>query len=430
MKALLQGAWLAAVLGAGVCTAGAQVNAPIPLAFSEDDNPCPAFGPGTPSASTSRCNTAQSARYLTDGGNHLFASLGSIGGYDSAFDARPNMASTLVGGVAYGGLLSLKPRSFNLVENSVSLVDYGRTNGTRMYLDSTTVSLTHTPSVRTILSLDANNIIGNDAVRVFSVEDSTAGTDSAIYGITTGLLWDNQVTARLSHDSTETRWWSIAVRNNYRNLLDEKEHVNTLHGRAEIHYQPWVVANLGLFEETAIEKGASNCTAQSVGVVYERRIENWLSLEASGAPAIGTRSCVDRVTANLYGALSAQPRRFTNLWVSARRSLNDSEFAWMTYENNAQAGWIERLGLDSWFKLRGGWVGGTVPARTQPFSGYFVSSSLGHRLSRQMSALVSFQHFNWSGVPNISPTRTIITASVFWSPSSHTPDDIHGPTAH
>ena len=430
MKVLATFAIAASALTVAVRMGAAQVTSPLPLPFVEDGNPCPAYGPGSPSASNARCAASESSRQFIDGGNHLFASVGSFGGYDSAFSARRNLGAAFEGGAVSAGLISLKPRSFNLFENTASVADYLTPKRTLLYLDSATISLTHLPSARTTLSLDANNIFGNDAVRAFALDGSTKDIESPTYAITAGRILDNQVTVRLSRESSETRWWSASIRNNFRDLMDTGTRINTLHGRAEIHYQPTAQAGIGLFEETSVQTGVVDCRAQSVGILYERRIRDWLAVEGSGAPSIGSRGCVSRLTANLYGAFSAQPGRSTIIWVSGRRGVNDSQIATLSYENNAQGGWMQQFGLNGWFKLRGGWIGGTTPSRTLPFSGLFVSSSFGYRLPGGLTASISAQDFHWSGIPNIAPTRTMVTASLYWSPSRNTPDNLRGLTEH
>lgn len=420
-------AWIAAA-ALVVAIAGAQGQAVMPISAPDtaSDGRCPSFNSGTPSAASSNCKNSQRGQDLTDGGRHILFSLGSLGGYDSAFNARRNLGASFEGGIAYAGLMYLRPNSFTQFENTSSTVNYAVGPGIMQYMNSTGVSLVREPSPRTTWSLDATNVFGNDAIRILSLGNDNI--DNISFAVHSGRVLGNQATARFTRRSTPTRWWQVSVRNNYRDFIDDQSSVNTLHARAEIQYQPSARAGIGVFEETSIESGSVACSSQSLGVVYERRISHKLSAEGAVAPAVGTKSCIDKVSTNLYGALSAQPWTFTSFYVSAFRKLNDSAFGAITYENNVQGGWTQKLGLRAWASVRGGWLGGTAPLHVNAFSGHYVSASYARRLAGGFSASLAFQRFNWSGISNVAPRRNIFVGSIYWSPGGNTPEDLHAPT--
>lgn len=361
-----------------------------------------------------------------DGGKHVLLSLGSIGGYDSAFNARRNLSASFEGGIAYAGLEYLKPNSFTLFENTSSLVNYTVGNGITQYLNSTAVSVVRAPSVRTNWSFDTTTVFGNDAIRIQTL--GTDDIDAVSFAVHSGKVLGNQATARFTRQSSPARWWQVSVRNNFRDFIDDKSSVNTFHVRAEIQYQPSPRAGIGVFEETSVETGAVGCSSQSIGVVYERRISRKLAAEGAVAPALGSKQCIDKFSANLYGALSAQPWTSTSLYVSGFRKLNDSAFSRITYENNVQGGWTQRFGLRTRASVRSGWLEGTAPLHVEAFSGYYVSGSIARKLAGGFSASMSFQRFNWSGMANVSPTRSILVGSFNWSPGGNAPEDLHAPT--
>ena len=76
--------------------------------------------------------------------------------------------------------------------------------------------------------------------------------------------------------------------------------------------------------------------------MYERRISQTRGRRRR-CPGIGQQVMIDKFSANLYGALSAQPWTSTSLYVSGFRKLNDSAFSRITYENNVQGGWTQRV---------------------------------------------------------------------------------------
>ena len=418
-----------AVLSLGMLPGWGQIVLPVSHPASQDAGGCPSFNSSIPSAASERCTGSQRSGNLLDDGKHFLLSLGSLGGHDSAFNARPNLPASFEGGMVYAGLMSLKQNSFSLFENTTSWVNYGAAQGILEYVNSTSLSMTHMHSPRTTFSFAANNVFGNDAIRIlpFTGNDNV---EQASYGIHPGRVIDDQATARLSRQSTETRWWAITVRNNFRDFIDDASRVNTLHARAEVQYQPSPRAGIGVFEETSIETGTVNCTSQSVGLVYERRFSETLAAEVAAAPAVGTKGCIDKVSANLYGAFSAQPWRATNLYLSAFRKLNDSGFNAVSYENNALGGWIQKFGMHAWSKAQAGWLSGTAPLHVESFSGTYYSGTFGRALPAGFTAAVTFQRYNWSGVTNVAPTRTILMGSLNWSPSRYTPEDLHGPMSH
>jgi hypothetical protein len=390
---------------------------------------CPSFGSTTPSAWQTRCGTQSRNGDLLDGGRQLFGSIGIIAGNDSAFNARKDLPATFEGTVASGGFISQKPKSVSLIENTASLVNYHTAESTLEYMNSTTVSLSRMPSVRSAFTFDMNNTFGNNAIRILQLGGTTTGEDAS-YGVHAGTILNNQATFRYSRQTTDTRWWSVSVRNNFRDFIDEHSRVNTVHGRAEIQYQPSERAGIGIFQETSVQTGVVDCGSLSLGVVYERRLLRSMAAEASAAPAFGSKGCTSRISANLYGAFSAEPARSSTLWVSGFRKVNDSDFASISYETNAQGGIMQRFGQDAWLTAHGGWIGGVVPSKVAPFQGLYFASTFGHALPRGLMASVSVQAFRWDGVPNVAPTRTIVSGSIYWSPSRTEPDQPHGPMAH
>jgi len=421
-------AWAAGAVLSWAIAARGQVVMPTSAPDTGNDDSCPSFNSSTPSAASHNCKSSQRSQDYEDGGKHVLFSFGSVGGYDSAFNARPDFPASFEGGIAYAGLMYLKPNSLSLFENTSSLVNYQVGNGTTQYMNSTGVSLVRAPSQRTTVSFDTTTVFGNDAIRILSL--GTEDIDAVSLGIYSGRVLGNQATVRFTRQSTRARWWQVSVRNNFRDFIDENTRVNTLHARAEIQYQPSARAGIGIFEETSIETGSVACSSQSLGLVYERRISHKLAAEGAIAPAVGTKECIDKISANLYGAFSAQPWVRTSLYISAFRKLNDSAFSAITYENNVQGGWTQKFGLRTWASVRGGWLGGTAPLHVEPFSGHFISGSIVRKLGRGFSTSLSLQRYDWSGIANVSPTRNIMVGSLNWSPGGNAPEDLHAPTNH
>jgi hypothetical protein len=423
----LMGWLLASALTAPICLCQILVSAPAPSAAGQDE--CTMSDTPQSSASAARCAGLAHTSDLMDAGNHFFATVGALGGYDSAFDSKRDLSAPFEGGVVYAGLLVQKEKTFKVFENTASALGYHMNGGTIQYLDSTTATLTHQASPRTLVGFYASNLFGNDAIRVLATNGANVDTEAPSYGIYAGRVLDNQATLRVTHESTQTRWFSLSIRNNFRDFFDDNSQINTVHARAEVQYQPSPRSGIGLFEETSVESGTVDCSIQSAGVVYERRFSRIFAAEAEGAPAFGTKSCGETITANLYGSISAKPRPLTNFWVSGYRKLNDSWYADLTYENNVQAGWLQRFGMHDWFRLQGGWIGGTVPSQAAPFNGSYVASAFGHRLRGGLTASIAFQQYNWSGVTSIAPSRTLVTAGLYWSPTVEESDRVYGPMA-
>ena len=422
-------AWIAAATLIWAIVAGrAQVVMPVTAPDAGSDEGCPSFNSDTPSAASHNCRNSQRSQNSMDGGKHVLFSVGTLGGYDSAFNARRNLPASFEGGIAYAGLMYLRPTSFTQFENTSSLVNYDVGSGITQYMNSTGISVVRARSPRTTLSFDTTSVFGNDAIRILSL--GTEGIDDISFGIHSGRVLGNQATARFTRQSTRTRWWQVSVRNNFRDFIDDNLTVNTLHARAEIQYQPSARAGIGIFEETSVETGSVGCSSQSLGVVYERRISHKLAAEGAVAPAVGTKECIDKLSANLYGAISAQPWVSTSLYLSAFRKLNDSAISSITYENNVQGGWTQKFGQRTWASARGGWLGGTAPLHVDPFSGHFISGSFARKFGRGFSGSLGFQRYNWSGIANVSPTRNILVGSLNWSPGGNAPEDLHAPTNH
>src|SRR5262249_4086885 len=122
-------------------SASGQAVMPISAPDTTGDSGCPSFNSSSPSAASHNCANSERSRDSMDGGKHVLFSLGSVGGYDSAFNARPNLAASFEGGMAYAGLMYLQPNSFSRFENTSSLVNYAVGQGITQYMNSTGVSL-------------------------------------------------------------------------------------------------------------------------------------------------------------------------------------------------------------------------------------------------------------------------------------------------
>jgi hypothetical protein len=407
----------------------AQVVLPVSHPSYQSYGGCPSFNSSQTSASAERCANTQRSENLLDGGRHFVLALGALGGYDDAYGARKGLSAPFQGGMAYTALTSLKKTSFSLVENTGSLVNYQNAGINLQYADALAASLARLPSPRTTLSLQVNNLYGNDAIRILPLS-GVDNVEQGSYAIHLGRALDNQVTGRVSRQSTESRWWAVTVRNSFRDFIDEDSRIDTLHGRAEMQFQRSPTAAIGMFEETSAETGAVDCLSQSVGISYERRFSQRFAAEASAGPAAGSKGCISKLTGNVYGALSYQPARTSNLYVTGFRKLNDSALTDVSYENSAEAGTISKIGLYSSMKVRVGWIGGTAPLHVTPFSGEYYSGSFGHTFAGGLSAQIAVQHFDWSGISNISPSRTVLQGTLTWSPSRYAPEDLHGPVTH
>lgn len=399
-----------------------QVTQPTSVPENLNHESCPSYPGAFMSAAGPRCKWE--AEYLLDGGNHWFSRIGALGGYDSAFESRKGLATSFKGGVLDAGLVQLKSKSFNLFENSASGLQYLTTRNNFQYLDSTTVSLTNLLSARTASIFNVNNVFGNNEVRILQLSGTEASAETPSYGIHNGRIEENQADWQMFRQSTETRWWSVSVRNTYRDFINDNQYLNTVHGRAEVQFQPSSRTGIGLFEQTSFETGSTSCTSQSVGMIYEHRFTEKIAAEGAAAPSIGSKGCLIKYSAVLYGSLAAQPRPRTNLWISGSRDLNDSEVAYLTYENNARGGLIQYLNQKTSLKVQGGWIGGTVVQHRPAFNGEYVASTFARELGGGFTTAISFQHFNWSGISNISPNRTIFTAGIYWSSNQMEPNKL------
>ena len=410
------------------CTwAMGQIPTQVPESPASTAQSCPEMNQ-VPSESAARCNVLSRSSNMSDGGNHLFLSTTALGGYDTAFDSRAALGAKLEGGQLYVGALFHRNSSYTMLENTITGIAYHIGQGSMQYLNTTSFSFNKMHSAQTALSLDVESSYGNDAIRIIPPLSSDS-VEAGSYGIHSGNVLDNQATARLFHQSAENRWWSLSVRNDLREFFDDKAQVNTIHGRAEFHFQPSSRAGVGLYEETASEKGSVECTTQSIGVSYDRRLSPNVIAEVAAGPTAGTASCVTKVTANLFAAVSAQLWRLTNLYFSAYRKLNDSEFVALTYEDTVQGGVNQQIGMRAWVKARGGFITGTVPAQVSPFHGEYFAGTIEHMLPRGLYVSLSAQHFNWSGIANIAPARTLVMGSLSWTSGNRPPADLHGPAA-
>ena len=393
-----------------------------------DYSSCPSATTNNPSAWRERCGAINRRSDLLDAGRQFFASVTATGGHDSAFNARKGLPAPFGGAVLSGGLVAPRPKGYDVIENTTSLVDYHTSpERTLEYLNSTTISLNRVPSVRDVFTLNISNTFGNDAIRILLLDGGVPSDEAASYGIHAGKVLNNQATARYTRQSTETRWWALSLRNNFRDFIDDKTRLNTAHERAEIHYQPSEHAGIGLFQQISVQTGDVDCGTVSVGLVYERRFGQRMAAEGSGGPAFGSKGCTSRIAANLYGTFSADPSPSTNLWVSAYRKVNDSDFALLSYESNAQAGITQRFGQQTWLRAHGGWIGGTPASQTTPYRGLFAASTVGRTLGAGFTFSVSAQHYEWSGLTNIAPSRTIVSGSLSWSPGSSESQQSYGP---
>jgi hypothetical protein len=357
----------------------------------------------------------------------LFAT-GALGGYDSAFDG----AAEAPGASGAGGWIDIEAlrngdSTYLMFQNVATAIDYQIGNGALQYLDTALLETVGSLSPRTTWTLDIDNSFGNDSLRLIELPVGEDNTEVGSYGIHSGNVLNNQVTGRIFLQTSPAKQWIFSVRNSFRYFFDDDARANTIHGRAEYRLQTSERTKWGFFEETAQESGAASCTTQSGGIFYQRRISPIAAFEGAAGPVVGTKGCGTKVTANLYGALSVQPWKPTSLYAWGYRKLNDSDFGTATYENTVQGGMVQKLALRTWVKLQGGWVEGTTPSNSTPFRGTYVISLLEHALRGGFLISVSAQHFNWSGIPTIAPSRTLVAGSFSWSPGNHTPGNMPAP---
>lgn len=412
---------LAVLLSQGLV---AQITSPMSGEPSAPGPTCPVLNQ-EPSETSARCNTLARASNPIIAGTHISLTTSGLGGYDSAFDGRESLGAAFEGGRLYANARFHTGKNDLLLSNAFTAINYQTGQNTRVYLDSTTFSFSRLSSERTAMGLDITNSYGNDSIRLMAPAGS-ASSDAGSYGIHTGTVFVNQATGRVSRQMTETRWWSASIRNNFRNFTDDNSEVNTIDSRFELHYQPSPRGGIGLYEETANESGSVNCTTQGFGVAYERRFSSVFSGEVSAGPAFGTKGCVVTVTSNYFASLSAHPWRPTTVYFSAYRRLNDSSFVAATYENTLQGGLNQQIGMSALLKIQGGTINGTVPSRVAPFHGYYIDGTYERFLSRGISFSFSAQHFNWSGISNIAPQRTLVMGTLTWTSNSRSNRDTQG----
>ena len=349
-------------------------------------------------------------------GNQFLLTLGTIGGYDSAFDARPNLSGHFVGGRMFTGALLDRSSSFALVENTASVIDYKNGPGSLQYLDVFALSAagSFSPSVATVL--DVANTYGNDAIRVIAPLDYVDGTELGSYGIHSGKVLDNQIASRVIVQSTSTRQWTITARNNFRKFFDSTLWSDTAHGGAALRFQSSERTTWGLYEDTSHESGATDCTTEGGGLLYQHKLSRVASVDASAGPAFGSKGCFITVTGNFYGALSLQPREPTILYVTASRKLNESSFTGAVFENSVMAGVIHKIDLHTLLKLQGAWVQGRMPSNVTNAEGGYVAGLFEKEVGGGFTFSAAAQHYWWSGVTNVTPSRTLVIATLSWSP--------------
>ncbi len=354
----------------------------------------------------------------------LFAT-GSLGGYDSAFNGREGVpGATGVGGwidaeAVFGG-----GDSYAILQNTAVGIDYQIGGGTIQYLDTALLATAGSLSPRTTWTVDVDNSFGNDSLRLIGLPVSQDNTEIGSYGIHSGKVLDNDITGRIFLQNSDTRLWTFSVRNSFRDFFDDGSHIDTIHGRAEYSVQTSERTKVGVFEETAHQSGVAGCTTQSEGITYQRRLSSAAAVEGAGGPTVGSSGCGRKLTLNLYGAFSMQPWRPTSIYVWGYRKLNDSNFGSATYENTVQSGLVQKLALHTWVKAQGGWVQGASPSNNVPFQGTYIAVLLEHALRGGFLFSISAQHFNWSGVPNIAPARTLFAGSLSWSPGNRVPGNM------
>jgi hypothetical protein len=360
-------------------------------------------------------------------GNQFLLTLGTLGGYDSAFDARPNLSGHFAGGRMFLGALLDRSSSFALVENSATVIDYKNGPGSMQYLDIFALSAagSFSPSVATVL--DVANTYGNDAIRIIAPQDYVDGSELGSYGIHSGRVLDNQIASRVIVQATSTRQWTISARNNFRKFFDSTQWSNTVHGGAALRLQPSERTTWGFYEDTSNESGATDCTTEGGGLLYQHKLSRVVSIDASAGPAFGTKGCFITATGTFYGALSLQPWEPTILYVTASRKLNESSFTGAVFENAVMAGVIHKLNLQTLMKVQGAWVQGRMPSNVTNAEGGYVAGLFEKEVGGGFTFSAAAQHYWWSGVTNITPSRTLVIATLSWSPMRRKPNNMKQP---
>jgi hypothetical protein len=156
-----------------------------------------------------------------------------------------------------------------------------------------------------------------------------------------------------------------------------------------------------------------------------RKLSRVASFDGSVGPAFGTKGCFTTATVNFYGALSVQPWEPTILYVTAARKLNESSFTGAVYENSVMAGVIHKISFQTLIKLQGAWVQGRVPSDLTNAEGGYVAGLFEKKVGGGFTFSAMAQHYWWSGAGVATPSRTLVLATLSWSPMRRKSDTMH-----
>jgi len=359
---------------------------------------------------------------LGEGQPRLQYGVATLGGYDSAFAGRSNLSAPFVGGQGYLAFVTQHPRWNMVLQNSGGGVSYRTGEGTSQYFDQAAIMSNGNFSAAKSWNFEINNTIANDAIRILGPLNTgitgsvnTPPDDAAAFGIYTGLLLDNQVTAGVQLHTTATRSWIITAQNGYRKFFDDNTNINTARFRVQYQADVSPLTTLGLYEETGYQSGTINCAMQSVGGYLQRKLGYKTFVQVGGGPAFGTKNCIVTTTYTAFGEVASNITRKTTLYATGSRRLNDSPVQDATWENTLQGGLVQRFSVNTYMRIDAGYLRGTRPTNEQQFDGSFVGGDISQQLTGGFSLQLTARHYQWSGISSSITNRNVFFATLWWT---------------
>ncbi|MGH9569830.1 MAG: hypothetical protein ACRD4F_09320 [Candidatus Angelobacter sp.] len=356
---------------------------------------------------------------------YLFGITASEGYDTAAAGLSTNVPSEIgiyeanLGGLRQGG------KSTFLFQHSATLTHYANPQFPLQFLQRSLFVATGAFNRQWEWSLEGRNTYGNDSLRLVAQLPSTlvgavpvVKPDSALLGINNGRILAPEASGGLAWKPGPTDTFRLSLHNSYQEQLLDHTHVNI--SGVKLDYQKSLSdrTSLGVYGLGTYETGQLRCTSTGGGAEITLRPTNDSLIELAAGPQFGSQGCGAPQQFNFHLTLAGVVSARTRAYLSANREYSSGYVSQGTWEDNIVGGMETRLTRKLSWLVDSGYVRGTGFGTAARYSGYFASTQLRHRISRDFTLAAEYRYFS-NAVSGVGAPRNIGLVSLIWNPSGH-----------
>lgn len=360
---------------------------------------------------------------------HLLYGLTFVQSYDDHIRELATARGGASGVESYVGLLGRTRKVWYMFEHALTAAHYTtQALGTRAYHSSSFgIGRELSSTRRWSWDIRGSAHYGDDLLRPTAPlrfntigDVSVADPSSAAIGLTPGRVLNTSIALGLEWNRSERQSLRFSFEQGYSNFFGSRSSTNASMFRTELSHSLSARTKLavaGTVQHHSFGRfGSRSVYGGEVGLKMQPTPRT--ILEMSVGPAISTGAIHPQVV-TFRVAGSAQLNQTSSVSLAAARQFTTTYLASNGWADDVSFGFARRLGSTKDFRLDAGYFhtdfaplsSGTVG----PYEGYFVEPQLIWRLSRNLSAEISYRHAYRLTVAGLS--RNIVAFRLTWKPA-------------